>query len=198
MIDREKLDRGRFSLTDLGVEFVTCLGRVERSADGGASLASLSSDLELLDRGHRWTVLTVVLRQVEARPDLFWPLFLDWWSDYEGSRPHGLTSRLRRVHRRQRAYEFMSAENRTYFDSLPEQVHIHRGSTRENFLGISWTAEIAKAQWFAQRWAMFGGPETVVTGVVSKSDVLTVFNDRDECEILCDPKKVRVTQILRR
>jgi hypothetical protein len=57
---------------------------------------------------------------------------------------------------------------------------------------------MARAQWFAQRWAMFGGPETVVTGVVSKSDVWTVFKDRDEREILCDPKKERVTQTRRR
>jgi hypothetical protein len=198
MIDQEKLDHDRFSFAELCVEFLMCLDRIQRSADGAVSLPSLSSDLGFLDRAHRWAVLKVMLQQAEARPDLFWPLFVDWWSDYEGWRPHGLTARLRRVHRRQGAYEFMGAENRSYFDSLPEQVQIHRGSTRENPLGISWTQEIAKARWFAQRYAMFGGPKTVVTGVVSKSDVWTVFTDRDEREILCDPKNVRVTKIRRR
>ena len=90
-------------------------------------------------RGDRWTVLLVMLRQGSGSPpDLFWPLFLDWWSDCEGFRPHGLTSRLRRAHRRRRAYEFMCAENRAYFDSLPEQLQAHRGSTRE-ILGIWWS-----------------------------------------------------------
>ena len=149
----------------------------------------ISSRLSKLDRAARMSVLMGILDEAEA--DYFSPIFLDWWPDFEF--PHrwdNLADRLRVAHGAVPAYNFMSADNRVFFDSLPNNVTIYRGASREFALGISWTTDIAKADWFARRFEE--DTAAVFSGTVCKRDVWAVFTDRKENEILCDPLVVRL------
>jgi hypothetical protein len=149
----------------------------------------ISSRVAMLDRAERWGVLGAVLD--EAEPEYFWPIFLHWWPDIEF--PHrweNLADRLRDVHRAIPAYEFMSGSNRAFFDNLPNNIPIYRGASRKFALGISWTTDRSTAQWFARRYEK--NNSTVFSGTVFKGHVWTVFTDRGESEILCDPVAVRL------
>jgi hypothetical protein len=72
----------------------TCLEDLER--DPAVAAKSISSRVMRLDRPDRIGVLISVLD--EAGPEWFWPIFLDWWSDFEF--PHkceDLPDRLREM-----------------------------------------------------------------------------------------------------
>jgi len=133
---------------------------------------------------------------IEHRPDIFWPLLLYWWSDLEGAWSLRIKTRLQRVHRRRRAYEFMDTEDRIFFDGLPEQVTVHRGFVHGHQLGISWTTDLVKAKWFARRFCVGSQRPAVATDIIRKSDVWAVVTGRGESEVLCHPKKVGECRIL--
>jgi hypothetical protein len=83
--------------------------------------------------------------------------------------------------------------DQTFFDRLPKHVTIYRGASRKFPLGISWTTEKAKAEWFAHR---FGDPDaSVLSGTICKRHVWAVFTARNENEILCDPPEVRMNEV---
>ena len=144
----------------------------------------ISSRVAKLDRASRISVLIPVLEAAE--PDCFWRIFICWWPDFEF--PHrweGLADRLRALHAVSPAYEFMSSANQNFFNSLPEKITVYRGGSRDYPLGISWTTDLAKAQWFAQRFDGLNG--FVATGTIGKQQIWAVFTDRNESEILCGP-----------
>jgi hypothetical protein len=154
----------------------------------------ISSRLSKLDRAMRMTVLMGILD--EAQAEYFWPIFLDGWPDFEF--PHrwdNLVDRLHAAYGAMPAYNFMSSDNRAFFDSLSNNIKIYRGASREFRLGVSWTIDIAKAHWFARRFDE--DTAAVFSGTVWRRDVLAVFTDRQESEILCDPLVVRDVNIRR-
>ena len=76
------------------------------------------------------------------------------------------------------------------FASMPDLITVYRGFGKASCRqGWSWTTNRAKAVWFAD---LDGVKPKVVSGVVSKSDVIAYFTRRDESEIVVDPKRVRL------
>lgn len=92
---------------------------------------------------------------------------------------------------------FMDKEERALFKKLPETVTVYRGCSVNKVSGISWTTDKEKAKWFAMRYNFQNksGPLDkeccVVEGQIAKSDVLAVILQRQESEIICDPKNVK-------
>jgi len=73
----------------------------------------------------------------------------------------------------------MTEEELEFFNNLPEEITIYRGS--EYIKGISWTLSKEKAEWFAKRFEING---KVFEKTVNKSDCLCYLNHREEQEII--------------
>jgi hypothetical protein len=82
------------------------------------------------------------------------------------------------------------------FQSLPDRIEVYRGigvEGAEN--GLSWTTDVDKAQWFADRNTNLAergidAEPILLTGTVNKSDVIAYFLQRGESEIVVLPEKV--------
>jgi hypothetical protein len=145
------------------------------------------SALFVFDRAERHAWLRRLLIDYERRPEMFWPMFLRLWDDSEADTTRGYASRLHRVHRRRRAYDFVTAEDKRFYDSLPDPVTVYRGQEQGAPVGISQTTDRAKGEWFAQRFACLHGRPVLLVAEVHKRDVYAVFTDREESEVLCRP-----------
>ena len=94
--------------------------------------------------------------------------------------------------------QLMSAYERRYLASLPNRLTIFRGSLSMRAQGWSWTLDEKKALGFAKRLERLGlGIPRVATGKAKKSDVIAYFSRRKEKEIVIDPSKVKIVQIVK-
>ena len=87
----------------------------------------------------------------------------------------------------------MTGDEYKYYNSLPEQITVYRGvgiSRKEK--GLSWTQNIEKARWFANRFNRKGQTGYVVTASISKDEILAYFGRRGEEEIVCLPDEYTV------
>ena len=81
-------------------------------------------------------------------------------------------------------------------ESLPERFEIYRGIGVEAAInGLSWTTDVDKARWFADRNTNLAGSDVdaepiLLTGTVNKSEVIAYFLQRGESEIVVLPEKV--------
>lgn len=75
-----------------------------------------------------------------------------------------------------------------YVSNLSGVVPIFRGVGSEKYRnGISWTLAKSKAEWFATRFTDNG---IVYSAKVKSKDILYYISERDEEEIIVDPKKL--------
>ena len=90
----------------------------------------------------------------------------------------------------------MSLEERIRLSELDDIITIYRGVTpynAKNVRALSWTTNIKKAEWFANR---FGQRGTVYKTQISKSKVLAYFMGRGESEIIVNPKELKNLQAI--
>jgi len=95
----------------------------------------------------------------------------------------------------------MNSEERELLENLPQQVTIYRGIRvddeldKEN-LGLSYTLFREKAEWFAKRFAHNKDvTPVVIEATIDKDDILSVFLERQEDEVLVNPDKVKIVEI---
>jgi hypothetical protein len=90
---------------------------------------------------------------------------------------------------------YFSDANRAFWETLPSSNTVFRGCSRCRVDGFSWTTDKEVAKGFARgHRAIVVGDPVLVTANVKKDDVLAVFTDRRECEVICvrPPKIVRI------
>lgn len=87
----------------------------------------------------------------------------------------------------------MDDEERDAFLKLPFKIDVYRGlrNPRHNKLGISWTTDRAKAEWFANRYRSPDCRPCVLVGRITKPNVLALFLGRSENEIVAFAHHVR-------
>lgn len=81
----------------------------------------------------------------------------------------------------------MEDAERKIYSNLPDMVTIYRGVTSFNKSrkkALSWTLDITKAQWFANRFDT--GTGEVWSMEVPKKRILAYFESRDEAEVIVD------------
>jgi len=170
-----------------------------------AAVEEIGGHLILLGRNYRWGVLHPLLEEFEDYNVIFWPLLFQWWSDGEGDGPRSLEPLIERALEQEtgwckgwRPYEFMEFEDQTFLRFLPETVTIYRGTYRrgtdsdlDRRVGISWTTDRTKAEWFARRFALNERNPVLLTGRVRKRHIIACFTGRNENEVLVLPKHVR-------
>lgn len=72
-----------------------------------------------------------------------------------------------------------------YFQSLPEQITLYRGGLLN---GLSWTNDLTKARWFANRFKPENPEIWQIT--INKSDVIHFTDERNESEFIVSPKSI--------
>jgi hypothetical protein len=153
------------------------------------SVKEAGTNLGWLDRPWRWCCLRALLQEHSDAPEIFWPLFVQWWSDCESNLAHGWLQRTL-ASADGSARDFLEPEDKDFFDSLPERVTVYRGTQRPGrHVGISWTTDKEIAEWFARRFCLKGTP-TLLSGQVRKSSIIAAFAHRKESEVICLPRHV--------
>lgn len=84
----------------------------------------------------------------------------------------------------------MSEQERRQLNALDDEVTVYRGVTTfnaKNIKALSWTLNLKKAKWFANRFDEDG---TVYEARIKKENIFAVFNGRNEAEIIVNPNKL--------
>lgn len=75
-----------------------------------------------------------------------------------------------------------------------DMVTIYRGVKVDDHRGLSWTTDRSVAEWFAKRFGHNGDKCYVFTGKIRKEDIITIFNSRNENEVVCNYRKIKNIQ----
>lgn len=133
----------------------------------------------LHERAFRLEAFTAIANLMDDMT--YWQLLAAIWTDTENQWAYRqewidlLTSRTN-------AFLMMSREDLDTFNSLPEQIQIHRGfEPGVNEDGLSWTLDITRAEFFAKRFKKTGEVKTIT---INKSDAIAYLNTRNEAEII--------------
>lgn len=88
----------------------------------------------------------------------------------------------------------MQSEDYAVYNSLPDEFSIYRGvAVGRNPKGLSWTQNLEKAKWFANRFNTETKKGYVQVGIAKKEHVLAYFNTRGEDEIVYNSKKLDIS-----
>ena len=91
--------------------------------------------------------------------------------------------------RESRKTSIMTNSDYKYFKAIPNEMMLYRGISKgRNIYGLSYTANIDKANWFANRWNKYAG---VIVLHVKKEDILCYLNTRGEDEYVVNTYKYR-------
>ena len=91
----------------------------------------------------------------------------------------------------------MTKEELALLTTFPDRVPVYRGCSVNKVNGLSWTTDREKAIWFGNRFNFGSGDPPfdkeccLVSGEIAKQDIFAVFLERNESEVVCDPKKVK-------
>lgn len=124
----------------------------------------------------------------------YWQLLRDVWMDTENfyewaDEVRDLLYDERRV--ATRAEFFMTDDERASLAAMDEEFTVYRGFCVDGAeQGWSWTIDRARAEWFAQRFAMDERKPQLAVGKVARADVVAFIADRGEEEIVVDPDDV--------
>lgn len=87
----------------------------------------------------------------------------------------------------------MSSDELKTYNNLPDEVQIYRGvGEKSNPKGLSWTLNIEKAKWFADRYKK----GYVLTALAKKKDILAYFAGRKEEEVIIDGRKLDAKKLV--
>jgi len=87
------------------------------------------------------------------------------------------------------------------FEELPDEITVYRGWSETNVkagmtkrMGLAWTTDRKIAEWFAKRWKHTDAKLAI--GKVRKSDVYMYTNERNEREVVINPRKVKNKKVI--
>jgi hypothetical protein len=126
-----------------------------------------------------------------APPEVFWPAFAQVWCDCDSTwAQQRLLLGVLRLYGHGR--DHLSPEARSFFDALPAPGTIYRGCSRRRIRGVAWTTDRAVAEHFAHGDRGIPVPDPVIaTATIAKSAVFTAVVDRNEAELIIDPRRLR-------
>jgi hypothetical protein len=98
---------------------------------------------------------------------------------------------LRRACSKVSLAEVLPPEARGFFDALPDLVSVLRGCEQGRERGLHWTTSRATAEKFASGQRCINPRPTLVTAQIPKRYIFAVFDNRNEAEIVLDPRRLR-------
>jgi hypothetical protein len=136
--------------------------------------------------------LSWVLSLIEfAAPGIFWPALMETWPGCDATWD-ARTRLLQALHGMESAVPFFSQGQGAFFDALPEQVRVFRGCSRPRLRGVAWTTDRTVAEGFAKGHRTLRVPEPVVaSALIPKEYIFFVTSDRNEKEVVLNPRPLR-------
>lgn len=90
----------------------------------------------------------------------------------------------------------MSEEDYLIFQSLPKEIEVYRGvSLGRNKMGLSYTKNKTKAEWFKKRFETENEKGILLHSIIKKENVLAYFNTRDEDELVVDSLSINFNEL---
>ncbi|MCZ6774642.1 MAG: hypothetical protein O7G83_22025 [Proteobacteria bacterium] len=145
------------------------------------------------------TRLPVMLRRLLREPPaVFWPVFLDAWPNCDATWElrSDLLYLLRRASASEPSRGYFDPDTLAFYDELPDPATIYRGCSHARVRGVSWTTDRDSAATFAHGHRSIPVPDPVVAqATMPKEAVFAVFTERNESEVLVDPRRLGNLQI---
>ena len=191
---RHRTKKEEFDLGAIRQKWERHLARVRRALmklDGDELVSGLNGYLYMLSSEKRPAEMLLLLHG--ASPETFWKVFLTQWPscDRTWEDTNSLIGQLRKASSKVSAYAYSDDASRAFYDNLPDDVHVYRGCSRERIDGIAWTTDKSIAAGFAHghRGIEVLDP-VIVTATIPKTDIFSVFDDRQESEVVCCPRQI--------
>lgn len=93
--------------------------------------------------------------------------------------------------------EYLSQEERQWFEALPDNIRVYRGSDTQSLYGLSWTTSKETALQFARgHRGIFNETPALLSGFIRKHHVLMADNSRSEFELLIDFEMVSQIRVV--
>jgi hypothetical protein len=83
----------------------------------------------------------------------------------------------------------MDEKEKEIYNSFDEKIIAYRGGIQKNKHGLSWTLDIRKAEFFANRFNQNG---IVYEAIIDKENIMAYFAGRNESEIVVKPKSFKI------
>lgn len=138
------------------------------------------------------TRLPRLLDLTEGCPhDVFLRVFCERWSGCDDTWAHR-SELLRRLRATRPLRHFADDRSKKFFDDLPDLIEVFRGCSLERARGLSWTTSHTAASNFARGHRSIAVPNAVIAhALIPKALIFTVFTDREEEEVVLDPRRLR-------
>mgnify|MGYP000855781100 CR=1 FL=1 len=110
--------------------------------------------------------------------------------------PNASRTQIVKLFRRAGTVSTTSTEDNERLDNLPDEVTIYRGVTEYNknmVKGLSWSLSLDTARWFAHRFRENGH---VYKATINKKDVLALYTDRNESEVVVDFRRLQNIELI--
>ena len=168
---------------------------------------------EAIDDKHWDSVLALLPKQERLKwlsensdliddDDKFYDLLKFSWTvtEFPSSGFYGYWDLVQLFYDRGNPQSMMNKEELEVYNNFPDEVILYRGVRVEDELdeeniGLSFTYDKEQAEWFAKRFSKGGGKPTLIEAKVKKSDILSVFEDRNEKEVVVDPEQIEIVKI---
>ena len=158
----------------------------------GLNFAEAAAKLGEFDSYSRTVALVFVLWRSPTPADtirvfLKWGNICDapWWQ-----RSHFANS-LRCAIREVALADHLEPPARAFYNALPAIIPVWRGCERGRERGLYWTTDRSVAEGFAEGKRCSNKRPTLVQAQIPKAHVFAVFVDRQESEIILDPRRLR-------
>ena len=93
-------------------------------------------------------------------------------------------------------FEYMRTEDIRYYEKLPDEVMIYRGTSLDEFkgsvfdVGQSWTLNKEVARFFAYDYYNTSENRCILKATINKNNIFAFVNDREEKECIIDTSKL--------
>jgi hypothetical protein len=124
----------------------------------------------------------------------YWRLLGEIWTDAEMPNVNRVVWLALFTSKRTNRDHVMDAGDHAAVDRLTDPVQVYRGAHLKYARGMSWTTDPDRAAWFATRFGYARGGK-VFTTTAAKRKILGYFADRNEDEVLIDPRRIRLEAI---
>jgi len=134
-----------------------------------------------------------------AKPTAFWKAFYECWNIFDDTwqfMPRLLRA-LRRNATQAPPYTQMPRVSAKIFDTLPDDVQVFRGCSRERVAGLSWSLSRDVATQFAHGHRGLVVPHPVIAeATISKRAIFALMTSRAERELVLEPDKLTHIQVI--
>jgi hypothetical protein len=161
-------------------------------AIGPSKVAAIKEYLDQL-APHRRIAALLALTRSES-PQVFWPTFTNNWCGCDkGSTNKLLPEVLQRVGPAPASCYQQDWDKGNFFQSLPDQITVYRGASRQRIGGLSWTTSKIVAWGFAygHRGIRVLDP-VIATATINKTNILWATDQLSEREVLGVPRDIKI------